>query len=40
MVLPKAITMPGYGNVPGRGILGKSCDLPASACSNEYRDIP
>jgi hypothetical protein len=38
--LPKAITMPGYVFVPGRGILGESCDLPTSACSNEYRDIP
>ena len=32
--------MPGYVFVPGRGILGESCDLPTSACSNEYRDIP
>jgi hypothetical protein len=38
--LPKAITMPGYVFVPGRGILGESCDLPTSSCCNEYRDIP
>ena len=25
--------------VPGVGILGESCDLPSSACTNEYRDI-
>ncbi len=30
---------PGYVYVPGRGILGASCDLPSSTCSNEYRDI-
>ena len=24
---------------PGVGILGESCDLPTSACPNEYRDI-
>jgi hypothetical protein len=23
--------------VPGRGIVGESCDLPSSACSNDYR---
>ena len=34
-----AIRMPGYTYVPGVGILGASCDLPTSACSNEYRDI-
>jgi hypothetical protein len=34
-----AIRMPGYIFVPGVGILGESCDLPTSACSNEYRDI-
>lgn len=34
-----AIRMPGYTFVPGVGILGASCDLPTSACSNEYRDI-
>ena len=25
--------------VPGVGILGEACDLPSSACTNEYRDI-
>ena len=34
-----AIRMPGYTYVPGVGILGASCDLPTSACSNQYRDI-
>ena len=34
-----AIRMPGYTFVPGVGILGESCDLPTSACSNRYRDI-
>ncbi len=34
-----AIRMPGYTFVPGAGILGASCDLPTSACSNQYRDI-
>jgi hypothetical protein len=29
----------GYTFVPGVGILGESCDLPTSACSNEYRDV-
>ena len=33
-----AIRMPGYTFVPGVGILGESCDLPTSACPNEYRD--
>ena len=36
---PNAIRMPGYVFVPGVGILGESCDLPTSSCSNEYRDI-
>jgi hypothetical protein len=36
---PNAIRMPGYIFVPGVGILGESCDLPTSACSNRYRDI-
>jgi hypothetical protein len=36
---PNAIRMPGYIFVPGVGILGASCDLPTSACPNEYRDI-
>jgi hypothetical protein len=35
---PNAIRMPGYIFVPGVGILGESCDLPTSACTNEYRD--
>jgi hypothetical protein len=33
-----AIRGPGYTFVPGVGILGESCDLPTSACTNEYRD--
>jgi hypothetical protein len=36
---PNTIRMPGYTFVPGVGILGESCDLPTSACSNQYRDI-
>ncbi len=38
-VPPNAIVGPGYTFVPGVGILGASCDLPSSACSNEYRDV-
>jgi hypothetical protein len=34
-----AIKGPGYTFVPGIGILGESCNLPTSACTNEYRDI-
>jgi hypothetical protein len=34
-----AIRGPGYIFVPGVGILGESCNLPSSACTNEYRDI-
>jgi hypothetical protein len=34
-----AIQMPGYTFVPGVGILGESCDLPTSACPNQYRDV-
>jgi hypothetical protein len=34
-----AIRGPGYTFVPGVGILGESCDLPSSACTNEYRDV-
>jgi hypothetical protein len=34
-----AIREPGYTFVPGVGILGESCDLPTSACPNQYRDI-
>ena len=22
--------------VPGRGVVGESCDMPSSACSNDY----
>ena len=36
---PNAIIGPGYTFVPGVGILGASCDLPTSACTNEYRDV-
>ena len=36
---PGAIGGPGYTFVPGVGILGESCDLPTSACTNEYRDV-
>jgi hypothetical protein len=38
-VPPNAIGGPGYTFVPGVGILGESCDLPTSACTNEYRDV-
>jgi hypothetical protein len=38
-VPPDAIRAPGYTFVPGVGILGESCDLPTSACTNEYRDV-
>jgi hypothetical protein len=38
-VPPNATGTPGYTFVPGVGILGESCDLPTSACSNEYRDV-
>jgi hypothetical protein len=38
-VPPNAIVGPGYTFVPGVGILGESCDLPTSACTNEYRDV-
>ncbi len=34
-----AIQRPGYTFAPGVGILGESCDLPTSACTNEYRDV-
>jgi hypothetical protein len=34
-----AFRMPGYTFVPGVGILGESCDMPTSACTNEYRDV-
>jgi hypothetical protein len=36
---PGAIVGPGYVFVPGAGILGESCDMPTSTCSNEYRDV-
>jgi hypothetical protein len=38
-VPPNAIVGPGYTFVPGVGILGASCDLATSACTNEYRDV-
>jgi len=38
-VPPGAFIGPGYVFVPGKGILGESCDLPTSACPNEYRDV-
>ncbi len=38
-VPPNAMRMPGYTFVPGKGIIGESCDLPTSACSNQYRDV-
>jgi hypothetical protein len=38
-VPPNAVQMPGYTFVPGVGILGESCDLPTSACPNQYRDV-
>jgi hypothetical protein len=34
-----AARMPGNTFVPGVGILGESCDMPKSACTNEYRDV-
>jgi hypothetical protein len=36
---PHSIVGPNYVFVPGAGILGESCDLPTSTCSNEYRDV-
>jgi len=30
---------PGYIFVPGKGILGESCNLPTSTCPNDLRDI-
>ena len=38
-VPPNAIVGSGYTFVPGVSILGESCDLPTSACTNEYRDV-
>jgi hypothetical protein len=38
-VPPNAMQMPGYTFVPGVGILGESCDLPTSACPNQFRDV-
>ena len=38
-VPPNAVRAPGYTFVPGKGILGAACDLPTSACTNEYRDV-
>jgi hypothetical protein len=38
MIQPPAWTHDGPAYfVPGRGIVGESCDLPTSACSNEER---
>ena len=36
---PNAIQMPGYTFVPGVGIIGEDCDLPTSACPNQYRMV-
>jgi len=36
---PNAFIGRNYVFVPGVGILGESCDLPTSACPNEYRDV-
>ena len=36
---PNAIQMPGYIFVPGVGIIGEDCDLPTSACPNQYRMV-
>jgi hypothetical protein len=33
------LSEPGYVFVPGRGILGESCNMPTSTCTNEYRDV-
>lgn len=30
---------PGYHFVPGVGIIDEACNLPTSACPNEYRDV-
>jgi hypothetical protein len=30
---------PGYIYVPGKGIVGESCNLPTSACPNSERDV-
>lgn len=35
----RPIQEPGYVFVPGRGILGESCNMPTSTCTNEYRDV-
>jgi hypothetical protein len=35
----RSIQEPGYVFVPGRGILGESCNMPTSTCTNEYRDV-
>ena len=31
--------VPGYVFVPGKGVLGESCNMPTSTCTNEYRDV-
>ena len=33
LALALAVTMVSFG------VLGESCDLPTSACTNEYRDV-
>lgn len=35
----RPIAMPGYVYLPGHGIIGSPCDMPDSACSNEYRNV-
>jgi hypothetical protein len=36
---PEAIVGSGYVFIPGKGIVGESCDMPTSTCTNEYRDV-
>ena len=38
-VPPNSVRGPGYVFVPGKGILGESCDMPTSTCTNDYRDV-
>jgi hypothetical protein len=38
-VSDRLIYGPGYVFVRGHGILGEDCNMPASTCPNEYRDI-
>jgi hypothetical protein len=35
----RPIAMPGYVYLPGHGIVGSPCDMPDSACTNEYRNV-